>query len=192
MRSIRARLFAILIVSTGAIWLSGFAWIYLSSRVEITHLLDRRLMEAARMVVSLVAEPGSIEGGTGVLPPGGLESGASHVSYEHRLSCQIWAFDGHLVGRSSNAPMTKLGEDVGGFSERVVDGHTYRVYAEEDATKGVRVFVGDDLGLRQQVVSDLLRGLLVPAAVVLPLIALLIWISIRRGLRPLRRATQLL
>jgi two-component system sensor histidine kinase QseC len=56
--------------------------------------------------------------------------------------------------------------------------------------KGVRVLVGDNLGQRQGLVDDLLRGLLVPAAVILPVIAMLIWLSVRQGLLPLQRATE--
>ncbi len=190
MTSLRTRLFAILIASTGVIWLSGFAWIYWNSRLEIEHLLDRRLMEAAHMVVSLAATPAAVTQGSLGGPE--QETLPATASYEHRLSCQIWSFDGRLVGRSSNAPAARLTEEVSGFSEPVVDGHTYRVYAEEDPVKGVRVLVGDDLGQRLQVVNDLVRGLLIPAAVVLPLIALLIWVSIRRGLLPLRRVAEAL
>src|SRR6202158_3621912 len=72
-----------------------------------------------------------------------------------------------------------------GFSERVVDGETWRVYAVEDATKGVRVMVGDRLGLRERLVTDLIKGLLAPTLLIIPLLGLLIWTSRGRGLRPL-------
>jgi two-component system sensor histidine kinase QseC len=188
MRSLRARLLLVLIASTSAIWMCGFAWIYVNSQREIQTLLDRRLMEAARMVLSLAAPAA---GGSQNLPM--MVSAADPdvgPTYEHRLSCQVWSFDGRLVGRSGNAPQSKLTNQAQGFSEPVVDGEVYRVYAVEDPAKGVRVLVGDNLGQRQGLVDDLLRGLLVPAAVILPLIAMLIWISVRRGLRPLRRVTE--
>jgi two-component system, OmpR family, sensor histidine kinase QseC len=201
MRSLRARLLLVLIASTSAIWMCGFAWIYVNSQREIQNLLDRRLMEAARMVLSLAA-PATAPGGqnlpmmvSGVEPDSGGRSGVDARPrfggrYEHWLSCQVWSFDGRLVGRSGNAPQSRLTDQAEGFSEPVVDGEVYRVYAAEDPVKGVRVLVGDNLGQRQGLVHDLLRGLLVPAAVILPLIAVLIWISVRQGLRPLRRATE--
>ena len=195
MMSLRARLFVILITATGVIWICGFAWIGINSQSEIQHLLDRRLMEAARMVASLNVKAGDVESpnlskSVSVIDPD--DAAQPNGNYERRLSCQIWSFDGHLVGRSANAPMSKLTEQVSGFSERDVDGVRFRVYAIEDAARGIRVLVGDDLGQRQQLVRDLLGGLLVPALVILPLIAFLIWISIRRGLAPLRLATETL
>ena len=197
MRSLRARLLLVLIASTSAIWMCGFAWIYVNSQREIQNLLDRRLMEAARMVLSLAA-PAAAAGGqnlpmmvSGTEPePDSNARPEFGGSYEHRLSCQVWSFDGRLVGRSENAPKSRLTDRAEGFSDPVVDGEVYRVYAAEDPVKGVRVLVGDNLGQRQGLVHDLLSGLLVPAAVILPLIAVLIWISVRQGLQPLQRATE--
>jgi two-component system, OmpR family, sensor histidine kinase QseC len=199
MMSLRLRLFLILITATGVIWICGFVWIGINSQSEIQHLLDRRLMEAARMVASLDIKTSDAESDTSpkMLPKNlpmldADDAAQPNGNYERRLSCQIWSFDGHLVGRSSNAPTSKLTEQVNGFSERDVDGVHFRVYAIEDAARGVRVLVGDDLGQRHQLVRDLLGGLLVPALVILPLIAFLIWISIRRGLAPLQLATETL
>ena len=58
MRSLRVRLFAILVLATGLIWLSAVAWIYLGSKREVEQVLDNRLQEAARMVSSLVGAVG--------------------------------------------------------------------------------------------------------------------------------------
>ncbi|MDR3461357.1 MAG: sensor histidine kinase N-terminal domain-containing protein [Beijerinckiaceae bacterium] len=189
MNSLRARLLLILIASTSAIWLCGFAWIYVDARQETQHLLDRRLMEAARMVLSLSA-PGTLANDPNlpvVVSAGGPIAGAS---YEHILTCQVWSFDGRLVGRSGNAPASKLTEQPVGFSERVVDGEIYRVYAAEDPVKRVRVLVGDNLEQRQRFVRDLVRSLLIPAAFILPMLAILIWISVKQGLEPLQHATR--
>ena len=54
MRSIRARLFFILLVTTGLMWLSATLSIFFSTRAEVEQVLDARLMEAAKMVSSLV------------------------------------------------------------------------------------------------------------------------------------------
>ena len=189
MSSLRARLLLVLIASTSAIWICGFASIYINSQREIQNLLDRRLMEAARMVLSLSAPTATQDAANLPVMVSGAESKIGG-SYEHVLSCQVWSFDGHLVGRSSNAPRSRLTDQKEGFSDPVVDGEVYRVYVAEDPVKGVRVLVGDNLGQRQGLIHDLLRGLLAPAVVIFPLIAVLIWICVRQGLRPLRRATE--
>jgi two-component system sensor histidine kinase QseC len=164
------------------IWLSAVAWIYLSSRREVEHVLDTRLQEAARMVSSLVgtaaAEAGRAAAGPATMPP--------PRGYERQLSCQIWSLDGRMVARSSGAPERRLTDVPSGFSEREVDGETWRVFTVEDADNGVRVMVGDRLGLRERLVTDLIKGLLTPALLIAPLLGFLIWTSLGRGLRPLR------
>ncbi len=108
------------------------------------------------------------------------------TAYERQLSCQIWSLDGRMVARSSGAPERRLTDAPAGFSEREVDGETWRVFTVEDAEKGVRVMVGDRLGLRERLVTDLIMGLVTPALLVVPFLGMLIWASLGRGLRPLR------
>ncbi|SHF72718.1 two-component system, OmpR family, sensor histidine kinase QseC [Kaistia soli DSM 19436] len=182
MTSLRRRLFVILLAATGLIWLSAIAWIFVGTRSELEHVLDTRLQEAARMVSSLVADRGmaastAIAAAPGLAPEPG--------SYERQLSCQIWSFDGHLVARSSGAPDENLSSSPSGLSERTVDGEPWRVYTIENAAAGVRVMVGDRLGLRDRLVADLIKGLLWPAVLIAPLLGLLIWASLGHGLRPL-------
>ncbi|WP_414470934.1 ATP-binding protein [Microvirga sp. M2] len=191
MNSIRSRLFVILIAATGLIWLSGAAWIYLDSKRQLEHVLDTRLMESARMVGSLVTSGEIALTARADQPAASIPlPEPAHLGYERQLSCQIWSFDGRLIGRSIGAPDTELSNEVSGFSEREVNGEPWRIYAVADRDKGVRVLVGDRLGLRDRLVTDLVRGLLLPAALMVPVLAFLIWASVGQGLRPLRRLTR--
>jgi len=179
--SLRARLFAIFLIATGLVWLTAVAWIYLGSRHEVGRVLDTRLQEAARMVASLVRPTGGgrPEGAPVIVaPPGG---------YERQISCQIWSLDGHMVARSSGAPERRFTDAPAGFSEREVDGEAWRIFTVDDLGNGVRVMVGDKLGSRERLVSDLAMGLLTPVLLAVPLVGMLIWVSLGRGLRPLRR-----
>jgi two-component system sensor histidine kinase QseC len=182
MTSLRWRLFFILMAATGAIWLGAAGWIYFRTKAEIEHVLDARLQEAARMVNSLVASS-DITQLSGAIPV--PVSHPELVNYQRQLACQIWSLDGRLIAHSSGAPDTNLTDHVLGFSERIVDGETWRVYAIEDTDKGLRVLVGDRLGLRERLIVDLIKGLMAPAMLIAPLLGVLIWISIGRGLRPL-------
>lgn len=182
MTSLRKRLFIILVAATGAIWLSAVVWIYVGAKAEVEQVLDTRLQEAARMVSSLVGS-GEVAASRAIAAVPGLSP--EPASYERQLSCQVWSLDGRLVARSSGAPDTRLAENASGFSDRVVEGETWRVYAVENAATGVRVMVGDRLGLRERLVADLIKGLIAPAFLIVPLLGLLIWVSLGRGLRPL-------
>jgi len=192
MRSLRTRLFAILLITTGLLWLSATVWIFLSTRAEVERVLDARLMEAARMVNSLIVSPDMLkeEGDAGV---NRLTQSATkiplleHPHYDRQLSCQIWSLDGTLIGKSDSAPDTTLAPHAMGFSETVINGETWRVFAVENASLGVRVLVGDNLRIRDRLVNDLVKGLLLPALLIIPLLAVLIWLSVGRGLAPLRK-----
>ncbi|KIZ34119.1 MULTISPECIES: ATP-binding protein [Rhodopseudomonas] len=181
MRSIRGRLFVVLVSATAFIWLCASAWIFVQTRSEVEHVLDTRLQEAARMVSSLAVNGDS--SATLALPD---SAAARSVSYERQLSCQIWSLDGRLMARSSGAPRDSLGGGGDGFSNRQVDGETWRVFAVSDPDKNIRVLVGDRLGLRERLVTDLIRGLLWPALFIVPLLGALIWRILGRGLRPLQ------
>ncbi|KQX05978.1 MULTISPECIES: ATP-binding protein [Ensifer] len=192
MQSLRARLFAILLITTGLLWLSATVWIFLSTRAEVERVLDARLMEAARMVNSLIVSPDMMkeEGDTHANRP--AQSAIripllEHPHYDRQLSCQIWSLDGTLIGKSDSAPDTTLAPHAMGFSETVINGETWRVFAVENASLGVRVLVGDNLRIRDRLVNDLVKGLLLPALLIIPLLAVLIWLCVGRGLAPLRK-----
>lgn len=177
MSSLRRRLFVLLMVGTGAIWLCAVGWIYFSSRAELQHVLDTRLREAARMVHSLVA--------SGNVSATAMAAPIEDVAYTKQLSCQIWSFDGRLVARSSGTPDQSLAQNDEGFADRDVGGERWRIYTIVDQHKGVRVAVGDRVGLRNQLARDLVAGLIAPALLIAPLLGIMIWASLGRGLRPL-------
>lgn len=181
--SMKGRLFIVLAVATGIIWLFASAWIFFQTRSEVEHVLDTRLQEAARMVSSLAINGDAVPSRTSRSDVQPLPETAS---YERQLSCQIWSLDGRLVARSSGAPNESLGNEADGFSDQQVGGETWRVYAISDSAKGIRVLVGDRLGLRERLVTDLIKGLLWPATLIVPLLGLLIWMVLGQGLRPLQ------
>lgn len=182
MTSLRRRLFVILIAATSVIWLCAIVWIRVETKSEVEHVLDTRLQEAARMVSSMASRGDLVVAGADTIAPRPVPS---PIGYERQLSCQIWSLDGRLVARSGGAPDSSLAVASTGFSDRLVDGESWRVFAIEDTDKGIRVLVGDRLGLRERLVTDLIMGVLTPVSLIVPLLGLLIWASLAGGLRPL-------
>ncbi|WP_024518085.1 ATP-binding protein [Bradyrhizobium sp. Tv2a-2] len=181
MKSLKHKLFLILVAATGLIWLGATCWIYVRTTRDVEDVLDSRLQEAALMVLSLAARSS--------VSAFESDASAAHASnfqiYQHQLSCQIWSLDGRLVARSTGAPNEILSVTRSGFSERAIKGETWRVFTAEDPAKNIRVLVGDRLGLREALVADIIKGLAAPMLLTIPLLALLIWASLTRGLQPL-------
>lgn len=186
MNSLRKRLFAILVLATGLIWLCALLWIQHSTRAEINHVLDRRLEESAHMVASLIARQGVPEG---LIGPAALGLTQRGPALSHQLICQVWSLDGTFHSASETAPDAPMGGDVTGFRDTIIDtdegDQTWRVFTYVDAEQGIRVMVGDAVAMRQGLVSGVIWGLLGPALFVLPLLAFAIWWAIGRGLKPL-------
>ncbi|WP_336056878.1 ATP-binding protein [Nitratireductor sp. CH_MIT9313-5] len=193
MRSIRTRLVAILTVSTGLIWLLATGWIYYSTQEEVEQVLDARLMEAARMVNSLLSDDRiELSGNGGEGAGAALSRDNLGLPYDRQLFCQIWSLEGGLVGRSENAPETSQDDSSEGFSETIADGEAWRIYTIRNDALGVRVTVGDSLSVRERLVGDVIKGLVIPAMLILPFMIIGILVSVKRGLLPLDRMARAL
>jgi two-component system sensor histidine kinase QseC len=183
MSSIRLRLFATLALVTALVWGGAVFWVEIQTRAEVQRVLDRRLMESARMVSSLM-QAGSVR--PAIQAP---DTGAADV-YDRQLSCQIWSLEGDLIGRSQSAPAERLSEGADGFSERTIRGERWRVYTVHDRDAGFRVMVGDNLAVREHLVGNVVTALIGPAVLGLLALGVLIWWSVGRGLAPIRQMTR--
>jgi two-component system, OmpR family, sensor histidine kinase QseC len=184
MRSIRIRLFAIIALCSALAWGAAAVWIQVRAASEIQQVLDRRLMESAQMVSSLL-QAGQL---TAADAPERVQ-GMAASRYERQLSCQIWSLRGELVSRSDGAPSQRLTDAPDGFSERMVDGERWRTYSVSNPQAGVQVLVGDKLHMRDRLVQSIVIGLVGPALLGLVALAFLIWWSVDRGLAPVRALT---
>lgn len=180
MSSLRFRLFILVVAATALVWSAAAVWTVIGARSDIEQVLDRRLREAAHMV-------GSLGYTAADATDAGLPAPLSGSPHERQLTCQIWSLSGDLVRRSSLAPASPLSAGQPGFSDRTIDGVRWRVFTHVDAGSGLRVMVGDTVAVRRQLVTDLVVGLLVPAAVGMVALALLLWLSVGSGLAPVRR-----
>jgi two-component system sensor histidine kinase QseC len=185
-----ARLFGLLLLATGIVWVCGMAWIYSKSRTELERVLDGRLEEATRMVSSLMENAGvHVTNSVSGIRVAKQASTIPQIETNFHLACQIWSVDGRLVGKSSQAPMTAFTNVGSGYSDQVVDGTRWRVFAREVPDLGIRVLVGDSVGHRERLVRQLVSGLVIAGVIVFAALSALIWIALREGLAPLRRLT---
>lgn len=172
---------------------------------EVEELFDARLAQSARILQGLMradtgeddavrarihaafAEALSLSGeldvgDEGVLPYDGHP-------YESRLNFQVW-HDGALIMRTGSAPDVPISRIAGGFADEWVGEHRWRVFVLRDAERGLRILVGEREDVRGELVGSIVWQTMLPDIVGVPLLAVLIWVAIGLGLRPLERMAE--
>lgn len=188
MNSIRVKLFVILVMLMGIVWLSAFAWVQQSTRIKVERVLDARLAEAGQMVSSLISDQRvDLSGAMPIFAEAAADAALQSADYSHKLACQIWSLDDALVGSSNSAPSERLTSQDTGFSTSFIDGERWRVYSVVNEALGMRIMVGDSYTVRERLVDDVTRGLVLPALLMFPIMAGVILLSVQKGLAPLGR-----
>lgn len=179
--SIYARLLAMVlaIVALGGALAVIAAW--RQARHEADELFDAQLAQTAHTLLELVAHADDDIAG---------EIRRGH-RYQQKLLFQVWhEEDGEqqLLLRSSNAPREPLIELSGeGFSDGTWQARRWRFYQAGGKRNDIRVIVGEDIAVREELARGVAWHSLLPALIGLPLLALLLHLAIRRGTAPLRR-----
>ena len=90
-------------------------------------------------------------------------------------------------------PMAAPGQSFrAGFDTVQIDGLSWRIFAAEGGEQDVRVYVGEQMSSRMEILWAVLRSTLWPMVVALPLLALAVWWAVRLGVSPMRRLGQVL
>lgn len=185
LKSLQARLLALVLTLVTAVWLGAAALTMVEARDELGELLDGHLAQAAALLVMQQAQAhGDDEDGVADAP--------SLHKYAPKVAFQVY-HEGQLTMRSANAGMAPMSGDSRGFSTvRLSDGAQWRVFATRGTENDVQVFVGEQTESRHDILLAVLRGMLLPLVCTLPLLALLLWWAVRQGLAPLRQLSQVL
>ncbi len=177
MTSLRARLLVSLSAVVLTAWVTTAFFSYVDARDRIGSMLDDHLVQAAQLILSL-SRP---EDAPTRPPPhwGSEEEG-------HSLVYQGWSHDDRLLFRSADAPTSPLSTTAEGFSQVERGGQAWRVFGMRGHEEGLRVLVAEHAGFRNELAGSVARHLLHPVVLALPLLAALIWLSVRWALSPLR------
>jgi len=175
--SLRRRLLVSLAVTLLAAWSATALFSYLEARERIGQMLDEHLVQAATLILSLR------EADSGALRPAPYWG---HADEGHALLYQGWSDDGRLLFKSAGAPDTPLSEVASGYSQVEREGERWRVYGTAAPDGHTRVLVAEHAHFREELAASVARHLLHPVAIALPVLAVLLWLAVRWGLRPLR------
>lgn len=181
--SLRQRLTLMIMASLLAVWSAMAVFSYRESREEINELLDARLEQGANIILLLDLKRLKR-----------LVDNESEIIEEHdgdedhqgkALPFQIWDASGRLLLHNASAPHTAFlaGSGIDTITEQ---GKTWRTLALWHQKHGFQVRVFEDVQQRQHLAGGIMRRMLAPLLFALPGLALLIWLSIGRGLQPLQ------
>lgn len=184
-RSLQARLLLLLLSLVTVVWLGAALLTWFDARHELDELLDGHLAQAAALLVVQ-------QTGTHADDDDALADAPSLHKYAPKVAFQVF-HEGHLVLRSANAASAPMARTTHGFATvRLADGAQWRVFATRGAERDVQVYVGEQIVSRNSILWAVLRGMLLPLVVALPLLALAGWWAVRQGLTPLRHLSHLL
>ncbi|HCX32823.1 MAG TPA: two-component sensor histidine kinase [Rhodocyclaceae bacterium] len=176
-RSLAGLLLVLLIGAIALIGLAAAAGSFFSARKEVGEILDGHLAQAASLlIVQLGHELDEID----------TERAPALHEDARKVAFQVWEQGRVLRLRSANAPAEALAGPAGGFSERPIAGRTWRVFSQWSSDRGYLVHVAERADAREKIARKLAARQLQPLLVAIPLLALLVWLAVRRALHPLR------
>jgi two-component system sensor histidine kinase QseC len=173
--SLQTRLLLLALGFATAIWVGAGVFALRDAQDEIDELLDGHLAQAAALL--MVHAQGDYDD---VFDTPVLQKFAPQVAF------QVYV-EGQLSTRSANAGLEPMVAQQDGFHTVLrEDGARWRVVVTRAMDPEVMVLVGEKVESRQAILWALVRSLLGPLLMALPLFGLALWWSVRRGLAPLR------
>jgi two-component system, OmpR family, sensor histidine kinase QseC len=182
-KSLQARLLTMVLATVSVMWLAAMVLTLRDTHHEIDEILDGHLAQVAALLVFQQIHDDKDEDNNF------LEAPSLH-KYAPKMAFQIFR-RGELVNYSATVGPQPMSIISNGFDTVILEkGDEWRVFAMNDATQGVQVYVGELTQSRFYVLKAVLRGMLIPFLIALPLLALLMWWVVRRGLAPLRELSE--
>lgn len=174
--SLKQRLLTLALAAITLVWLGATVFIYYEAREEFDEMLDAHLAQAASLLAAQAShEIDEIE----------TEHAPLLHKYALRVAFQVWEGGKLLRLHSANAPQHHLTDKEKGFSNITLDGKHWRVFSTWDEEGEYLIQVAERTDLREELAGDIAGNLLWPLGFSLPLLALLLWVAVVRGLRPL-------
>lgn len=172
MRSIRNFLVIVLLAAVTLINFLAALHGYRSSLAAANQLFDDELVQLADLLALGQPQPG---------PDKSVANPDPSIAY------QIWR-NGELVLRSDNAPADLIAPRQAGFHDVNFSRYRWRTLAMNPAGEGDRwILVAERVDRRYVLAEEVIIESVVPIVACLPLIGLIIWFVVGRGLRPLQQ-----
>jgi len=168
---------------------------FITAQRRVDEVYDGQLIIGANVLRALMSEELRREGAaapdstelqvddTALLSP---EDRQAFDNFADWRMFRVWRGQ-QLVLRSDTGPKVGQPPDANGFSQAVEGRDQWRVYTLHVPAKPVVVQVGERLDIRRVLVRSIALGLVLPLLLLLPIAGVLLWLSLRDGLRALRQ-----
>lgn len=196
--SLRWRLGWLVIGALAAVLVPLGVYSFYVTQHELNELSDGRLAQSAHTLQLMLrgrhgdAATG-LSDGDGRVPSSPATVRAGRRTYESEVGFQVIGGDGHV--RMATEDFATLGPPQAGelgFRDVRLGRHSWRTYTLADAADGTIIRVGERYDSRHDILRALLLDHTLPVLVGLPLIALLVALAVKRGLKPLARLALIL
>ncbi|MCD2513368.1 histidine kinase dimerization/phospho-acceptor domain-containing protein [Comamonas endophytica] len=171
-----------------AVWLAFIYFGYLTGEHEADELTDGHLASVASLLLAQRAEAFSSRPDAAALSSPGLKA----HDYQHSMSVVIWDGNGRVLARTGEAPMPDF-QLADGFQtvELGPQRQPWRLFVRwNEGERARRVAVLLSIEERDALATDIAEQVATPGLWLLPVVALVLVLAVRRGLRPLNRLSE--
>lgn len=141
---------------------------YQSSLLEAEKLFDSQLLQTAKLIANLY-----------------VDNTTSNLNYLSTHAYQVW-HDDQLLAASNNAQSEAITDRYPGFGYANFGSYRWRTLAYFDPNHDNWIIAAERTDLRFILAESVITKAVLPIVLGIPLVGLLIWLIISRGLKPLR------
>lgn len=182
--SMRRFLLVSLVGAISGLGLLVTAAVYRQAFHEVEELFDAQLAQNGRLLsLILSTQTGSMD--PFVLP----HTGAGH-KYERYVSVQRFSARGDLLMSTIAMPSEPLAPFEAGLSRRRHGDRIWHVFAQQLPDRGW-LLVGEEEHVREELAREIALVMVAPYLLAVPLVLLLVWLALGRGMRPLATLAQI-
>jgi two-component system sensor histidine kinase QseC len=184
--SLRARLLLTVSITTLLVWGAAGVSSYYQAIHEVDELMDGQLAQSAKLLLAQVQFDQDGRDPERVITQDMLGE-ASHP-YEQRLEFRVMSNTGRLLLRSANAPASLVfnpADTAPMYSNVEHDGQPWRLLKIHSPDGRFQVQIAHPTPDRERAGLEVAAQVAIPILLALPLLAMLVYFSVRRSLRPL-------
>lgn len=147
---------------------------------EIEEVYDAQMVHSAKVLLQLTQHEILEDEGFHL----GLENPELYHRYERELGFRVWLGNEVLTQSPSTKSFSDF-EGAPGFSNHKINDHTWRVFVFLDPVHKIKIEVSERYDIRYELIIQLMSALIIPSLIFIPIIFLVIWVGVRKVLKPI-------